>query len=135
MNTLDITRLNTLKNFINECLTENNELDVEYFETLSSEDIKDYQYRTNHLINIWETRRPFSGNVDMTVFLDQLYKIRNGLDVFIRNREISDAPVAYGGIHYKRRTKRPNKRTKRRLNRRSKRLNKRNKRTKRRYKR
>jgi hypothetical protein len=129
MTSLAINRLNSLKNLINECLTPNNELDVEYFESMSSENIKEIQDRIKHLINRWEERHSFSGNadVDMTMYLDQLYKIRNDLDLFMRNREISDANIAHGGIRYKRRSKM-------RSNRRNKRTKRRNKRTKRRNK-
>jgi hypothetical protein len=73
---------------------------------------------------------PSSENVDMTMYLDQLYKIRNALEIYMRNNAGSDEMVSYGGVRYKRRSKR-SKRTKRNKHSKRTKRNKRNKRSKR----
>lgn len=115
--------LAALKNFINLYLTPNNELNIEVIQSIPLETVVKIQRTTQQLIDKFEMEPSFE-NVDMTMYLDQLYKIRNALEIYMmRNNAGSDEMVAYGGIGYKRRT---NKRSKRR----SKRM-KRNKRSKR----
>jgi hypothetical protein len=117
--------LAALKNFINLYLTPNNELNIEVIQSLPLETVVKIQRTTQQLIDKFEME-PSSENVDMTMYLDQLYKIRNALEIYMRNNA---APVAYGGIRYKRRSKRQtNKRSKRQTNKRSKRRNKQTKR-------
>ncbi len=115
--------LAALKNFINLYLTPNNELNIEVIQSIPLETVVKLQRTTQQLIDKFEME-PSSENVDMTMYLDQLYKIRNALEIYMRNNAGSDANVAYGGIRYKRRSKR-------RTNKRSKRRNTRNKHNKR----
>jgi hypothetical protein len=119
--------LAALKNFITLYLTPNNELNIELIQSMSPENIKNIQRKTQLLIDRFEME-PSSENVDMKMYLDQLYKIRNALDLHMRNIPASGANVAYGGIRYKRQSKRRSSRR----NKRSKRHNKRNKRSSRR---
>ena len=117
--------LAALKNFINLHLTPNNEPNIGYIQSMSPENIKQSQERTQQYINKFETQNSFAENVDMTMYLDRLYKIRNALELYMRNNPNlalaspvdydSDEMVSYGGIRYKRRSKRrTNKRSKRR---------------------
>lgn len=114
--------LAALKNFINLYLTPNNELNTEVIQSLPLETVVKIQRTTQQLIDKFEME-PSSENVDMKMYLDQLYKIRNALELYMRNNPASGANVAYGGIHYKRRSKRrSSRRTKRtKRNKRSKR--------------
>lgn len=124
--------LASLKNNIETFLTPDDQPNEAIIFSMTRQNLSKTQKSLQNYINALETDNSSYTNEDRTMYLDKLYKIRNALE----NRMITiinaDAPVAYGGVRYKRTSKRrTNKRSKRRLNRRSKRT-KRNKRSSRR---
>ena len=119
--------LAALKNYINTFLTPNDEPNEPLIFSMTRENLSKTQKNIQKYINTLETDNLSYTNEDRTMYLDKLYKIRNALESNMITRMNADAPVAYGGIHYKRRTKR----TKRRTNRQTKRTKRRTKRNKR----
>ena len=116
--------LAALKNYINTFLTPNDEPNEPFIFSMTRANLSKTQKNIQKYINTLETDNLSYTNEDRTMYLDKLYKIRNALESNMITRMNADAPVAYGGIHYKRHSKR-------RTNRRTKRTKRRTKRNKR----
>jgi len=119
--------LASLKNNINTFLTPDDEPNEAVIFSMTRQNLSKTQKSLQNYINALETDNSSYTNEDRTMYLDKLYKIRNAFENRMITIMNADAPVAYGGIRYKRRSKRRGSRR----NRRSKRM-KRNKRSSRR---
>jgi hypothetical protein len=111
--------LDALKNYINTFLSPDDEPNEQLIFSMTRDNLSKAQKNIQKYINTLETDNLTYTNEDRTMYLDKLYKIRNALETNLRSR--MNADTIYGGIKYKRRTKKgSNKRTSRR-NRRTKR--------------